>query len=72
MWSRIHGEVPTHSTSVLMVFMDESSGVETEGSEKYATVSNLAMAGPSKSPGSQVATLWENQSLAHRTKLFPA
>ena len=55
-----------------MVFMDESSGVETEGSEKYATVSNLAMAGPSKSPGSQVATLWENQSLAHRTKLFPA
>ena len=41
-----------------MVLMDESSGVETEGSEKYTTMSNLDMAGTSKSPGSQVATLW--------------
>ena len=58
MWSRIHGEIPTHSTRALMVLMDESSGVETEGSEKYTTMSNLDMAGTSKSPGSQVATLW--------------
>jgi len=71
-WSRIHGEIPTHSTRALTVLMDESSGVETEASEKYTTMSNLDMAGTSKSPGSQVATLWKNQSLAHRTKLFPS
>ena len=72
MWSRTDGEVPTHSTRALTVLMDESSGAETEGSEKYTTVSSLDMAGTSKSPGSQVATFWENQPLTHRTKLIPS
>ena len=49
-----------------MVLMDESSGVETEGSEKYTTMSNLDMAGTSKSPGSQVATLWGESVISTR------
>lgn len=71
-WGRIHGEVPTHSTWALTMLMDESGGVETEGSGKYPEMSNLAVVGTSKGPSSQVTALWENQSLAHRTKLFPA
>ena len=44
-WGRIHGEVPTHSTWALTVLMDESGGVEAEGSGKYPEMSNLAVVG---------------------------